>query len=174
MRDHAGERFWLLYNTTEHLEERLAYLAWALVCGVVVVSLLALWLGNRLAAILLRQLEALAQRLDRRSAASLVRLARIASCLAGHAALDDYRQRKHRLIAREREFTAMSATSCVPRSRAFAPVPSCCRRKVAAIVAAGADRAQQWTSWRKRLQGLLFLARGTRARRQWQLWICAG
>ena len=161
VRDHAGERFWLLYNTTEH-EERLAYLAWALACGVVVVSLLALWLGNRLAAILLRQLEALAQRLDKEDPQPLVEAGQDREVALLAAALDDYRQRNAALIAREREFTAnVSHELRTPLTRI--------RTSAELLQESGGDRVRATRivlavdELEKRLQGLLFLARGTQA-----------
>lgn len=159
VRDHAGERYYLLYDSTEH-EERLAYLAWALVCGVVVVSLLALWLGNWLAAILLRQLETLAQRLDKEDPQPLVNAGQDREVALLAAALDDYRQRNAALIAREREFTAnVSHELRTPLTRI--------RTSAELLQESGGDRARATRivlavdELEKRLQGLLFLARGT-------------
>ncbi|GAB3550650.1 HAMP domain-containing sensor histidine kinase [Noviherbaspirillum agri] len=105
IRDHDGERFILLYDVTEH-EERLENLQWSLVLGLVVLSLLSLWLGYWLAGRMLFQFEKMTRRLQEDDTGILNEpdFDREVALLAG--ALDDYRRRNRELLAREREFTA--------------------------------------------------------------------
>ncbi|OQA34342.1 MAG: Sensor protein QseC [Betaproteobacteria bacterium ADurb.Bin341] len=159
IRDHNGERFYLLYDATEH-EERLAWLFWALVAGVVIISLLSLWLGHWFAKVLMRQLEQLAANLvvDDQKLLAQPGQDREVALLA--KALDDYRARNAALIAREREFSAnVSHELRTPLTRI---------RTGAELLAAGINdgtRAQRIVlavdEMERRLKGLLFLARGS-------------
>ena len=161
VRDYEGERFYLLYDETEH-EERLSFLRWVLISGGVALSLLSLGLGHWFSRALLRQLEQLAMRLNGEDAGQLNRpgLDREVAVLA--RALDDYRVRNARLLAREREFTAnVSHELRTPLSRI---------RTSAELLADGIDdgqRAQRIIlavdDLEQRLKGLLLLARSTAA-----------
>lgn len=158
IREHAGERFYLLYDTTEH-EERLSYLLWALVIGAVIVSLLSMWLGYWISGALVRQLEQLAAGLagDETHLLSTPQQDREVALLA--MALDDYRAHNAALIAREREFTANVSHEL--------RTPLTSIRTSAELLAEGitdGNRAQRIVlavdELERRLKGLLFLARG--------------
>ncbi len=164
VRDHAGERFYLLYNTAEH-EDRMAYLAVALTTGVVVVSLLSLWLGYWLAAILLRQLESLARRLEQEGTQQLTEAGQDREVALLASALDDYRARNAALIAREREFTAnVSHELRTPLTRIRTSAELLAEgvgdRQRAERIVLAVDELEQ------HLQGLLSLARGTQSAMQ--------
>lgn len=158
IRDHDGERFYLLYDATEH-EERLAYLLWALVIGAVIVSLFSLWLGYWISGALIRQFEQLAAGLagDDQRLLTTPHQDREVALLA--TALDDYRVRNAALIAREREFTANVSHEL--------RTPLTSIRTSAELLAGGitdGNRAQRIVlavdDLERRLKGLLFLARG--------------
>lgn len=105
IRDYAGERFYLLYDTTEH-EERMAYLLWALIVGGIIIALLSLWLGYWIAGALLSQLETLAVRLTEDAPRPLVEPGQDREVALLASALDDYRAHNAALMAREQAFTA--------------------------------------------------------------------
>ncbi|MBS1197587.1 MAG: histidine kinase [Proteobacteria bacterium] len=159
IRDHNGERFYLLYDATDH-EERLAWLLWALIAGVGIISLLSLWLGHWISKVLMRQLEQLAANLaaDDQKLLAQPEQDREVALLA--KALDDYRTRNTALIAREREFSAnVSHELRTPLTRI---------RTGAELLVAGINdgsRAQRIVlavdEMERRLKGLLFLARGS-------------
>lgn len=160
IRDHQGERYYLFYDATEH-EERLNWLLCALIAGVVVISLLSLWLGHWISRVLMRQLEQLAANLsgdDDQKRLAQSEQDREVALLA--KTLDDYRTRNRLLIAREREFTAnVSHELRTPLTRI---------RTGAELLAAGLHdrpRAQRIVmavdELERRLKGLLLLARGS-------------
>ncbi len=158
IRDRAGERFYLLYDATEH-EERLAYLLWVLVIGAVIVSLFSLWLGYWISGALVRQLEQLAAGLagDEQRLLTAPDQDREVALLA--QALDDYRAHNAALMAREREFTANVSHEL--------RTPLTSIRTSAELLAEGitdGNRAQRIVlavdELERRLKGLLFLARG--------------
>lgn len=159
IREHNGERFYLLYDATEH-EERLTWLLWALVAGVVSISLLSLWLGHWISKILMRQLEQLAANLATDSQKLLMQPEQDQEVALLAKALDDYRTRNTALIAREREFSAnVSHELRTPLTRI---------RTGAELLAAQSNddtRAQRIIlaadEMERRLKGLLFLARGS-------------
>ena len=159
IRDHNGERFYLLYDATEH-EERLAWLLWALIAGVVSISLLSLWLGHWISKVLMRQLEQLAANLEADDQKLLAQPEQNREVALLAKALDDYRTRNTALIAREREFSAnVSHELRTPLTRI---------RTGAELLVAGINdgtRAQRIVlavdEMERRLKGLLFLARGS-------------
>ena len=159
IRDHGGERFYVLYDASEH-EERLSWLFWALVAGVVSISLLSLWLGHWIAKVLMRQLEQLATNLNADNQKMLAQPEQDREVALLASALDDYRRHNATLIAREREFSAnVSHELRTPLTRI---------RTSAELMAEGIDdgkRAQRIIlavdEMEQRLKGLLFLARGS-------------
>lgn len=159
IRDHQGERFYLLYDATEH-EERLTWLLWALIAGVVTISLLSLWLGHWISKVLMRQLEQLAANLTTDDQKLLAQPEQDREVALLAKALDDYRSRNAALMAREREFSAnVSHELRTPLTRI---------RTGAELLAAGINdgtRAQRIIlavdEMERRLKGLLFLARGS-------------
>lgn len=163
IRDHAGERYYLLYDATDH-EERLFWLLWALIAGVVTISLLSLWLGHWLAKVLVQQLEQLMMNLKEENqnplSSPLTRPEQDKEVALLALALDDYRTRNAVLIAREREFTAnVSHELRTPLTRI---------RTGAELLASGISdvtKAERIIlavdELERRLKGLLFLARGS-------------
>lgn len=161
IRDHAGERYYLLYDATDH-EERLVWLFWALLVGVMSFSLLSLWLGHWLAKVLVRQLEQVATNLKEENqdpqSSPLTRPEQDREVALLAMALDDYRARNAALIAREREFTAnVSHELRTPLTRI---------RTGAELLASGMNdvtKAERIVlavdELERRLKGLLFLAR---------------
>jgi len=161
IRDSNGERFILLYDVTEH-ENRLEHLQWSLILGLVVLSMLSLWLGYWLAGRMLFQLEKMTRRLQQDDTGILnepdfdKEVALLAS------ALDGYRRRNRELLAREREFTANVShelrtplTGIRTGAELFvedAGLPSRGRERAERIIRAVDDMES-------RLSGLLFLAR---------------
>lgn len=161
IRDKNGERFFLLYDTTEH-EKRLEYLQGSLILGLLVLSALSLWLGYWLAGRMLFQLERMTARLQQDDAGMLNEpdFDKEVALLAG--ALDDYRRRNSELLAREREFTAnVSHELRTPLTgiRTSAELFS----EDAGLSGRSRERAQRIIKavddMESRLRGLLFLAR---------------
>lgn len=158
IREHDGERFYLFYDETGYAR-RMAWLYWSLGIGGVLLSLLSLTLGYRIARSLLRQFEHLTAGLAQgEGPLSRPDQDREVALLA--RALDDYRARNAALIAREREFTAnVSHELRTPLTRI---------RTSAELLAEGVQddgsRAQRIVlavdELERRLKGLLFLARG--------------
>ncbi|GAA5783909.1 sensor histidine kinase [Chitiniphilus shinanonensis] len=159
VRDDAGERYYLMYDTRLH-EERLERLLIALVIGVLVLSAMALWLGQWLADAQLGQLRRLAQRVAEDDPAPFTEAEQDEEVARLALALDDYRARNTVLIEREREFTAnVSHELRTPLTRI---------RTSAELLAeqdGARERAQRIVlavdELERRLRGLLFLARGT-------------
>ena len=159
IRDHGGERFYLLYDTAEH-EERMAYLLWALIVGGIIIALLSLWLGYWIAGALLYQLETLAARLIEDEPRPLVEPGQDREVALLASALDNYRAHNAALMAREQAFTAnVSHELRTPLTRI---------RTSAELLAEGMvdhERALRIVSavdeLDRRLKSLLFLARGS-------------
>ncbi len=167
VRDTAGRRFYVLYDTAAH-EARLDMLLVALAAGVVVLALLALWLGIWLSGALLRQLGELAQRVTADAAEPLARPDQDLEVASLAMALDEYRQRNAELIAREREFTAnVSHELRTPLTRI--------RTGAELLAEQGDARAQRVMSavdeLERRLRGLLFLARAEAEPRPEPVWL---
>ncbi|HYD61436.1 MAG TPA: HAMP domain-containing sensor histidine kinase [Noviherbaspirillum sp.] len=161
IRDHGSERFYLMYDASEH-EERLEQLGWKLLMGLALLSVASLWLGYWLAGRVLYQLDAITQRVQRDDEAALNEpgLDREVALLAD--ALDHYRQRNRELLEREREFTAnVSHELRTPLTRIRtsaellaedAALPAREKERAGRIIAA-VDAMES------RLRGLLFLGR---------------
>ncbi|MGY8525338.1 sensor histidine kinase [Paracidovorax citrulli] len=158
IREHNGERLYLFYDETGYAR-RMGLLYWSLALGGVLLSLFALWLGARIASSVLRQFEQLAAGLTS-GEGPLARPDQDREVALLARALDDYRARNAALIEREREFTAnVSHELRTPLTRI---------RTSAELVAEGLDedgsRARRIVAavdeLERRLQGLLFLARG--------------
>ncbi|MBY4895875.1 HAMP domain-containing sensor histidine kinase [Cupriavidus sp. AU9028] len=158
IREHNGERLYLFYDETGYAR-RMGLLYWSLALGGVLLSLLALWLGSRIARSVLRQFEQLASRITS-GEGPLARADQDREVAVLARALDDYRARNAALIARERDFTAnVSHELRTPLTRI---------RTSAELVAEGLDadgtRARRIVAavdeLERRLKGLLFLARG--------------
>lgn len=161
IRDDNGDRLYLLYDATAH-ETRLDQMFWSLAFGLVVLSLISLWLGYWLAGRMLFQLEKITQRLHDDDSAILNEpdFDREVSLLA--MALDKYRQRNRELLAREREFTANVSHELrtpLTRIRTSAELFT----EDAALSERGRSRADRIINavddMESRLSGLLFLAR---------------
>lgn len=159
IREHGGQRYYLLYDATEH-EDRLEWLFWVLVAGVLSISALSLWLGHWLSRVLMRQLEQLAVNLSTEKQEPLTQPEQDREVALLAKALDDYRARNVALIAREREFTAnVSHELRTPLTRI---------RTSAEMLASGLSDARRAgrivlavDELERRLKGLLFLARGS-------------
>lgn len=158
VRDDGGERYYLLYDETEH-EERLTSLKWTLILGAVLLSLFSLGLGLWLSRALLRQLEILAKKLDTEDPGRLVLPEQDREIALLAQALEDYRARNAALIAREREFTANVSHELRTQLTRI-------RTSAELLVDGGSAgaRAQKIIhsvdDLERRLAGLLFLARG--------------
>lgn len=161
IREHNGERLYLFYDETGYAR-RMAWLYWSLGIGGVLLSLLSLTLGYRIARSLLRQFEHLTTGLSEGDG-PLARPDQDREVALLARALDDYRARNAALIAREREFTAnVSHELRTPLTRI---------RTSAELLAEGVhddgSRAQRIVlavdELERRLKGLLFLARGDAA-----------
>lgn len=163
VRERAGRRYYVLYDTTEH-DERLADLLMNLGIGVLSLSVLSLLLGRWMSGSLLRQLSRLAEQV--RTDAVLDKaeqLDRETAVLA--TAIARSRDEKAALLAREREFTAHvghELRTPLTRIRTSAELLS----EAAGVDAAGQVRAQAIMASvdeiEGKMRGLLFLARETR------------
>ncbi|HSC80109.1 MAG TPA: HAMP domain-containing sensor histidine kinase [Chitinolyticbacter sp.] len=155
VRDHDGQRYYVLYDTAEH-EARLDQLLLALCVGVVVLAALALSLGVWLSGALLRQLDLLARRVSTDATGPLAQPGQDIEVAQLAAALDDARDRNAALIAREREFTANVSHELrtpLTRIRTGAELLADTGDARALRVVGAADELE------RRLRGLLFLAR---------------
>jgi signal transduction histidine kinase len=131
-----------------------------LLIGITALSLVSLWLGYWLAGRLLYQLQRITDRLQDDDAVTLhdASLDREVGLLA--KAIDGYRQRNRKLLAREREFTANAShelrtplTSIRTSAELLQETLNGREQERAARIVAAADDMEA------RLRGLLFLAR---------------
>lgn len=165
VREHQGERFYLLYDTQVH-EARLESNYYAVLIGVVILSALGLLAGHFLAANLLRKLSALTRSVQQHEPIDLSAQQDVELMVLARA-IHDAREQNMQLLQREREFTAhVSHELRTPLTRIRttaellqelnADLPIAFTERLQHIELA-ADEMQQ------RLHALLFLARELRA-----------